>query len=223
MDKLDVLTRKREISEELVRALVLPRVENHLQQHCKFLAVQRDGGLQHKGGDKLLKAKATQLAQCIQEDILSHSLLDKELETLVAKNRISSHEYVKELSHALSLLEDLVVECRTGNRSQYNRTAVELMRARYHALSLKISVLHNQVLIDAYTKENNAALQAVHKELSVMDNSLSKQLAKSTGLLRSYQCMGDDFVRLAASYAQILASIENEKWALKEIDRMQQL
>lgn len=153
-------------------------------------------------------------------DILHGSHVDVDVFCNLVCHRLHC---LKELSHALSLLEDLVVECRTGNHSQYNRTAVELMRARYHALSLKISVLHNQVLIDAYTKENNAALQAVHKELSVMDNSLSKQLAKSTGLLRSYQCMGDDFVRLAASYAQILASIENEKWALKEIDRMQQL
>ena len=64
---------------------------------------------------------------------------------------------LKELSHALSLLEDLVVECRTGNHSQYNRTAVELMRARYHALSLKIRSA--QTRLPMYTL---AVCQLVH-------------------------------------------------------------
>jgi hypothetical protein len=68
-------------------------------------------------------------------DILHGSHVDVDVFCNLVCHRLHC---LKELSHALSLLEDLVVECRTGNRSQYNRTAVELMRARYHALSLKI-------------------------------------------------------------------------------------
>ena len=39
---------------------------------------------------------------------------------------------------SLSLLETLVKECRVVSQSQHNRATVEWMRAKYHALALKI-------------------------------------------------------------------------------------
>lgn len=54
-----------------------------------------------------------------------------------------------------------------------------------------------------------------------MNTSLDSRLASATATLRSYHSVGREFMQIASEYTQVKAEIENKKWALRELGKVE--
>ena len=82
-------------------------------------------------------------------------------------------------------------------------------------------VLHGQVLHDTYSKDHAKAMAEVRRQLDEMNTSLDSRLASATATLRSYHSVGREFMQIASEYTQVKAEIENKKWALRELGKVE--
>ena len=101
------------------------------------------------------------------------------------------------------------------------RTTDHTLCVSVHVCVHLCRVVHGQVLQDTHSRDHTKAMAEVRRQLDEMNTNLDSRLATATATLRSYHSVGREFMQIASEYTQVKAEIENKKWALRELGKVE--
>ena len=196
---------------------LIPELENRLKSKCEQIAQYQETSKSKEGDAKFAFAKATQLPSIIEAEKMSLQEERKRLQENRMTRSAQHVQYYQTLVRSLEVSEKLITEYKLEWQKKYDEITSNWLAAKCQAMCLKIRVLQNQMLCDTYTPESVNALKQIRQSLESKENDTKKELHRVMQSLKAYTSIGMGFEELVQLYGDIIAEIDNKKWALTEL------
>lgn len=198
---------------------LIPDLEKRLKAKCEDLTYYHhdDTAKMQDTDPKLAFAKATQLPAMLEAEKLC---LEEETKLLRQDKILKSTQFVQyyqTLVHSLEVLEKLITHHKMDWQKKYDEITSDWLAVKCQAMCLKIRVLQNQLICDTYTPHAVAALKQIRQDLQAKENETKKELHQVMQALHGYKSVGMGFENLVRHYGDLLAEVDNKKWALTEL------
>ncbi|XP_028392642.1 HAUS augmin-like complex subunit 4 [Dendronephthya gigantea] len=201
----------------LLQQGIIPELENRLKSKCEEIAQYHEPSKSKETDSKFAFAKATQFPALLAEE-KSHLQEDKKQRQADRMLMSAQHvQYYQTLVRSLEVTEKLITQYKLEWQTKYDEITSDWLAAKCQAMCLKIRVLQNQLLCDTYSPESVTALKQIRQSLQAKENETKKELHHVMKTLKAYKSIGMGFDDLVELYGDIIAEIDNKKWALTEL------
>ncbi|XP_060111365.1 HAUS augmin-like complex subunit 4 [Heteronotia binoei] len=216
-DLLELLPPNQKL-EEMQKHLPV-ELEKHLKHKClallSYFCPESDGAGQIPRAAMMgtLAEKLAAEKQCLQEARDRH----QELVGLLEQQKAA---YLQVLLRCLVLLKRFAREHRLGAQSELDSLNTQYLEIKCSAMFLKIRFEELSILLETYVPEKVDVHRVMRDSLQAAICQEEQDLAASRKILSSYEILGPEFEELVKEYARLQAIIENQRWVLREFNKV---
>lgn len=198
-----------------LQGIIIPELEASVRERCKLI-------LQYHGqasSDYSTFSDISKFPASVQAELAS---LQEQKEKIFDNKRVITKQienYYECMIDSIRMMKELIEFRR--KEIDFASVMAKFYAAKCEGIALKARILELQILNETYTCETIPALKMIRNELSTREAQVEQELAEKTDLLQQYTAVGASFNSLVEEYTQLTTAIENERWALEELNKSQ--